>query len=177
MRLRFLLMVSGAFSLLLAAVAVACGGGGGALTLEEYFQRLDAAENELSAAGEQVAEPEFNDDDVFDEAEKQALRENLDAFFAILEDFRNALADLEPPDEVAEQHTNTIARLDDFAEALRDSGDRIQELESLDELEDAFADVDAADESVTQACFDLQAVADANNIAVDLECEEGEEEQ
>lgn len=172
MNSRSLFLLPGALLLGLVGVAGACGGGGEALTLEEYFQRLGAANEELSQQEEEVPDPEFNDDDVFDEQEKQSLRENVDAFISLLEDFRDVLADLDPPDEVEDEHNETLARLDDFIAAFRAAGDRVQDAQSLEDLDAAFADVNAADAPLTQACFALQAIANDNNIDVDLECEE-----
>ena len=187
MRARLFLISFGAALLLALGVAATACGGDGALSLEEYFQRLDAIQNESDARFEalEAEEPDIDDDDVLDEEEKEALRDSFAAFPTIFREAIDKADDLDPPAEAEEAHDELVAAgealVESQSELQEDFLARLADIESTSELEELFselfenAEAQAASERFTAACLALQDIANANDIAVDLECEEDEE--
>ena len=172
MKLRLLPLALIALLLLaFGSSAVACGED--SLTLEEYFQQLEA----LTATAEERG-AEFQDafdaqvDAVTSEEEWLAVLE--DAFTKsqlIFTTFADGLTDLNPPAVVEELHNEFV---DESAELAA----------SLEEVLNEFGDQDFAadlnlfeESSLSQAgdrfdktCAALQALADKSEIDVDLDC-------
>lgn len=142
--------------------------GGGALTLEEYFQELEDVDNETSDRTDALFENVSEDPDL------DEVKDAYAGFPDIIDDFVSGLEDLNPPDEVQEEHDDAVAAARDFRAVFDDTIDQVQDAESLEDIQtigdgEAFT---AADDAFTQACLDLEAAAEANNITVDLDCED-----
>ncbi len=185
MNSRSLFLLPGALLLGLVALSAACGDGGEALSLEEYFQRLDAIQEDVDARFEEQGD----DEDPFDpdaplEERVDALTGGLQDSKAILEDAVEAVQGLDPPAEVEDAHDEFVAALLGFLPSFDDFRDRAADVESESDLEELFSSLDEgsqefqeAGERLDAACLAIQAIADQNNIAVDLNCEEEEEEE
>jgi hypothetical protein len=158
-----------AVTLLGVAAAPACGGSD-TLTLEEYFEELEELENE---ADERSTEIEEEADEIFGSAEdfdeiRGDFQDFIDDIRGVFEDFLDGVRDLNPPEEVEEDHDEAVeafeAVLDEF-DGLKESVDDADSFEDIDS--EAF---DEADAQLTEACEKLQAAADDNDIDVDLNC-------
>lgn len=180
-KLRLLVSTLGAVVLALTALT-ACGsdGDGGGLSLEEYFRRLNAIQDEVDERSEAVPEPAVDDDDLLTEDEKEALRDYISQLVAILRDAFEAAADLDPPAEITAEHDAFVAagqELVRIQEQFQDSlPDLLAQTQSTSELETLFTDFSegtdaaAAGDRFGQACSQLQAVAAENSIDIDLDC-------
>ncbi len=158
--------------LALGAVAVGCGGATKELTLEEYFERIEALSDEADERFEPLVEA--LDQEFESEADQiEATRVFFNADIPILRDFVDALDDLDPPTEVEEPHEEAVAGGVELVEFLQDFIDRFSDVESTSELEELLdaPDLEAASGRFDRACLSLQDIADANGIAVDLDCE------
>ena len=155
-----------------AALASACNDDGEALTLEEYFERvdeLDQAEQDRSAEVEQEFE-ELPDDAPIDEYADRFERQ-IDS----LETFASDMDDIEPPDEVADLHDDVVSALNEATDTF---GGVVEEFRDAGSLEEGFAVLDGVDDSAiqraTDACLDLEQIAADNNIDADFDCGENE---
>jgi hypothetical protein len=141
------------------------------LSIEEYFQKTDAIDNDSTARIDAVFEGVGETEDV------GAMRDAFRQFPPILDDAVSDLEDLSPPNEAETQHERVIETLKNVASTARDSFD---ELDAAQTFDDVFAVVEGdaftqANEAFTAACLDLQSVAADNGIAVDLGCTDSEE--
>ncbi len=165
-----------AVATLLLALACEGGGGGPSSPLEEYFQALDAAVDESA---------ERSDEAVTRIDETVAVASTDDEFVEALRGFYQALAtgsdddvsDLESidaPAGVKEVHNRLLDAMKRKAMVFRDFLDAIADAQSVDEIDASFAEFDAmgteADESIGDACSDLNDIADENDIDVELNC-------
>jgi hypothetical protein len=170
--------------LALGAIAAACGDDD--LTLEGYFQRLDAVEDAGDEAGDRLREE-------WDEAARDLEfgEERLDVsrgFWKASAAFDHRLFEkregIEPPPEVEDAHEEMLAAeadvlvfADDWVkrylliEFTSDSSDLTSELQELQNewFEPAYMDI--LDRRLEAWCA-LKAIADDNGIDVDLECRE-----
>ena len=156
----------------MAAFAAACGGSGETLTLEEYFQRLDAVDNEADERGQAI-------EDEFPQAfeEPKPTQEFINSLTALVRDFVDGLEQIDPPAQVEDAHNEAAAAGTDLAQVLEEAAPQLESVESASELEDVIGDVfaensefAAADERFTNSCVALQQIADDNDIDVDLDC-------
>lgn len=153
-------------------VGGACGGDGGgdALTLEEYFERVDELENKQLADSQAIDdELDLLDEDLTVDEVADSFQEQID----VLRELRDGLDDLNPPDEAQDAHDEVVDSLEASADEFEDL---LDEFRDEDSVEDAFAAVGEADtpesDRATEACIDLQQVAADNGIDVELDCEE-----
>ena len=159
-------------SVVLAIVAAACGGGGN-LSLEEYFSKMDdlqtSFEQQATALQAQV------------EGALQGVTDNeqaLTVFKGFLEDSLTATDDLvaklealDPPSEAEGPHEDFVAAGKAIREGLASVIDRYDEFGSIDDISQFFTtDLADVEQQGTNACKALQAVADDNDIDVDLSC-------
>ena len=170
------LLVAG---LLLGAVAAACGGGdgggGGELSLEQYFEQVDAIvaglEQRTVVLG-QALEESFDSE----EEEIEAYRDNFTTVLPVYRDFGDDFDEMEPPAEVADAHGELVAGFASFLDGLETLIDQFAEVESASELSALLLDPDSELRSATgrfaAACLQLRSIADDNNIDVDLICAE-----
>lgn len=174
--MKFFAICGVAVLLACAAFAVACSdGGGGALTLEEYFQKLDAIQegNDATFATQEASAPEPSPD-ASGEDLAALFRDSVTVSASTLRDAGTAADDLEPPDEVADAHADIVAAINGAADALDSAADAIPDTLTREELDSGEffnnEDLNAAFDAITTACNALEAIATANNITVDLAC-------
>jgi len=155
----------------LGVVASACDGDGGddELTLEEFFQELQALDDELEAQFAELEEPfeALGEDSSVDEA-ADILQQQAD----LIQDFVDRLDDLNPPDEAADLLDEAVSAGRAAADAFQNAIDDARDAESLDELFGVFetGDIDAAFERFDEGCLDAEQLAADNDITVDLNC-------
>jgi hypothetical protein len=167
-------LLAGATLVAFASVAAAaCGDGGGDssdLPLAEYFRRFDALDDDVAS---QQASLRERYPDPYNDPEK--AREFYSDGTALLNDAANRLDALEPPPDVEAAHGRVLDALRVRADASQTILDDLADAESRDDVVSAVnavsEDVDAALADLDEACLDLQAVADDNDVIVDLECE------
>ena len=176
----FVPMLIAAVLLVLGTIAAACGDGD-ELTLEQYFQRIDALGNDLddelnrlSAEFDETVEEAETEEEVID-----AFRDFLDPQPGLFEDFVEELESIAPPSDVEDAHNEMVAIQAEGLELLEDLNERAQRVESASGVEEVGAELEgpaftAIVDQTEQACFALEAIADANGIDVDLECEDEE---
>jgi hypothetical protein len=174
----FVLLFIAALLLALGSIAAGCGGDD-ELTLEEYFQRLDTLGDDLDDELDRLGE-EF--DETFVEAESEeevmrAFRDFLDPQPALFEEFVAELESIDPPPKVEDAHDEMVAIQAEGLEMLEDLNEHAQAAESASDVEELEAELEtpaftAISDRTERVCFELEAIADANDIDVDLECEE-----
>ena len=172
-----LLVIAGSF-------AAACGDDGGgndgdALTLEEFFQRIDVLDDEYEARTEAL-EAEF--DEAF--ADVESVGEVIDAaqsFFdegaAAIENFVEGIADIDPPAEAENLHDRVVEAGRTVVELFSNAIDEIEEISTEEEFEALFEDsaIDDAFDRFTVVCLEVQAMANDNGFDVEYNCDDEEE--
>jgi hypothetical protein len=161
---------------LLAMALLACGcgkggeGGEAELSIEEYFQSVEAIWDEYE-------EREAEADQLFSEGlgEPDALK---DAFVVLLLAYGRALDrqdSLAPPREAEKAHEELLSAAEEVLEVTEDIADRLRGAESQSEIQEVIAAFEdrgeIASRRLRNACFALQAIADEKNIDVGLDCE------
>ena len=162
----FVSLFIAALVLALGTIAAACGGGG-ALSLQEYFQKLDAVQNDAAARSEALGQPA---------QELQALRDFSDEATALFSEVKGSLDDLEPPGEAQDAHKEMVAAFTEQLGLFRDLADKLADAKSLSEVQEELAnlvtELDSVGERMEETCLALQQIADDEGIDVDLECGE-----
>ncbi len=150
-------------------VFAACGGDDGA-SLEDYFGELQAAGQAYEAAGDELdAAIEDSTDPLGDvKSLLPEFEDDLDGFVATLEG-------IEAPEEAAAAHDEAVsagraasAAFDELLAGLEGVNDLGALLAFFEGPE--FAAFGQAGEQFTESCFSLQAIADGNDVDVDLGC-------
>ena len=170
----FVPLVAAALVLAFGTVAVACGGGNGdGLTLEEYFQRLEALSTDYDQRGNALGEG-FAEEFSSDEEQFKAAQEFWEDFIALFGEFVNDLDDLNPPSEVEAAHKESVDAGSEALKGFQEFVDQVRGAESLSELEERFGslELETVGDRFDQACVTLQGIADANGIDVSLNCGE-----
>jgi hypothetical protein len=173
----FALIAAGALLLAFAGLTAACNDdGGGGLTLEEYFQQIDAIQNDNDA---QFAELEGSAnepaEDPTEEELAQLFKDSLSSSAAILTDSAEAAADIDAPDEVADEHDEIVAAINELVDAVEavEVPDTLtfEELAQSDSTFFSGQELNDAFDHLTTACNALEAIAADNGITVDLACD------
>jgi regulator of protease activity HflC (stomatin/prohibitin superfamily) len=182
---RGLLMKTYLFAVFIAALLLALGSMAGAcgdddeLTLEEYFQQMDTLaadfEDEIDRLGEEfqeAADEAETEEEVIDD-----FHDFSDSLTELFEDFVADVEGIDPPSEVEDAHNELAAAQREGQDLLEELNERAQRSESVSDVEDWSAEFEgpvstAISDRTEEACFALQAIADDNDIDVDLECEE-----
>jgi len=169
-----------ALPVILTAVvaAVACKGGG-ALSLEEYFKRLEEIDDRSTERSDALQE-ELNlisDATAQDQDRIDAAQSAFPEFVAVLDEFLASLDKLEPPKEVQADHEEALDAGREASTFFDDAAADVAAAESLSEVDLALSvlnspEFTAADQRFTDACVSLQKKADDNNIDVNLGCEQ-----
>ena len=170
-----LLALIAALLLTVGALAAACGGKD-SLTLEEYFQQLDALHDTADERSEELSE-------AFD-VELAAAASEEDAL-AVLEDFLKStrplsstfvdgLSDLNPPAAVEELHNEYVDGSAELVASIEEVIDRFDDLDGVADLDGLFEESGfiQAGERLDETCAALQDIADKNEIDIDLDCED-----
>ena len=174
MRPRPLFVIALIATVAAAALGVACNDGGGALSLEEYFARVDEAQNEVDRQFEEAFQQEEPGPDASGEEIAALGRQVVQTFSTIFGDAEGAFGDLESPAEAEDAHDALVQAIGNARTAIEGVEDDIPDALSLEELDTLLGstELDAATSAIDEACTELQTIADDNSIAVDLECEE-----
>ena len=153
--------------LVLGMAAGACTDGAKALTLEEYFQKLDELDDEFNSAGDAI------DGQIEGAQDLDEIKDLMDEQVTVFDDFIGGLEDLDPPDEVQQPHDDAIEGLSDFRDELSAAVDEAEDATTVDQAFEAFEDLDFTGiEQANAACLELEQIAADNSITVDLDCEE-----
>jgi hypothetical protein len=157
------------------AVATACGGGGNAgPTPEEYFRQVEAIADGVGQQSEALGSKWEEDLAAVssDQDRLELTRGFYHDLFSLVGDFRDGLADIEPPKEVEEAHHDLVEIADEFSSAWSEISAKVESAASEAELEELLTNDEfaAVGQRFEQACFELQRIADDSGIDVDLEC-------
>ena len=176
--------------ILLGSLALACGGsdddngnGGETVALDTYFERVKGIMDGASESSDDI-ESEMGDridaatdiEDILDR-----LAQGLEKFQRLAERVRDDLNDISPPSEVEDQHREFTALYSTTVSALGELVAEVNDIDSdaddeviLEQVTDFGTRVETAFSSLgTQgdlSCFELQGIADENEIDIDLEC-------
>lgn len=157
-------------------IGAACRGGGGGLTLEEYFEQLDAiletGDMELGRLQtEYVGNPEGPQAWV----EVAAFQ---DFCAGVVQHYRRVVADLEsidPPPLVRGAHNEYIATQVEALRFFAAINDRASRVSTLDEFIEVLLDARGRawreiEDREDEWCFALERIGVSNGIEVNLEC-------
>ncbi len=166
---------------LLAAVAsfaTACGGGGGdELTLDEYFQQLQAIGDDLEEQGNAL-EAEIEGAFTAETSAEEAIAA-LEAFLTEgVEVFQEALAEIEdmnPPSEAKDAHDRFVESARTRVDLIENLAESVGEAETLEDLQQVItdlADVQLEEETrLQEACHSLEQIASDKGLQLDLNCD------
>lgn len=155
--------------LALVTVAAACGGDE-ELTLEEYFQKMQA----ISAEAVQETNTLDEKFDALEENDFSGLQELFVGNAALIADSFGDMGDLDPPVEVEDAHTEFVEAGEHMAGLMKTFSDDLADVDSTSELDEAFGRVvglEAASARIDTACAVLEMIAVENSIQVDLDCD------
>jgi hypothetical protein len=144
------------------------------LTLEEYFERLDAVleagDGEVETLDAQFVET--SDAAQTDEESHDAFRNYFAGTEEVFQQVISGLESIEPPPTVKEAHDEYVAieveALDFFLANIEPAERTSSLLEILEELQGPAAEEIIARKA--EGCLALQAIADDSGITMDLEC-------
>lgn len=161
----------------LSAVIAACGGDGGGMDAQAYLEALDDRLNQADDESEALFnDPEFvrvaSSSGPLSEADREIARDALESVAATFDSFLADVEDLDPPEELQEEHDELLSAyraLDEqFSELVLG---RVDDAETIDDINQAFDDLAAAaGERTSSACLAMQAEAEVNGVDVDLNC-------
>jgi hypothetical protein len=135
--------------------------------LEAYFAEVEVLGQTVDADASEAFTILSTSQDL-DEL-KAAYAQLPDAFSTFLD----GMKDVDPPEEVADEHEAAISAGEDFLDELEASNDAAQEATTVDEFI-AAADtpvLSQLNDTLSGTCDDLQAIADSHNIVADLGCD------
>jgi hypothetical protein len=168
---RFLAVVLAvvAGSLLLAA----CGNGEEEVDVDEYFQRLDEIEGGIKTgigALRKESEGPIGED-------VEATRAYVDGYQDVIGQALNDMKELQPPAEAGDAHDEFVGALSNMLPLWEDLGERLADVESPSEVQEVLVASGAEPpwqttaQRFTNACRELQGIADEKGIDVDLDCQ------
>lgn len=142
----------------------------GSLSLEEYFEKVDELDDQQQSRSQELEDAL---DELGDEATVGEIADSFDQQVEVVNDFREDMDGIEPPEEAEELHQNVLDTLEAAAEQLSDLLDQFREADSVEEGFALFeeANLDAV-ESADAACRELEQLATDNNIEVDFNCDD-----
>jgi hypothetical protein len=161
----------GVIAVAAALLGWACSdNGGNELSLEEYFEQLDDAENKFTDDSDASFE------NVPDEPEISEVQDALREFTNVLQDFVGDLEDLNPPEQAQAAHDDAIDAAEEVIDVYENLIDEADDLETVDELFESTQGEAATEalDRLTTACLDLQDVANENELDFDLNCNDDE---
>jgi hypothetical protein len=164
----FTLLLLVGLSMVSAAV---CNGDNEEPSLSEYFEEIqqisDRADERFVPLQSQI-EKDFTSES----EELAAWREFFAADLAIVRDYLTDLTNLRPPDEVRAEHRKFVDAADVLFEAILQTNESLASVNSKDHLNQLLnsPELDSPTEAFDAACRDLERVADAQAIALDLDC-------
>ncbi len=143
-------------------------------TLEDYFRRLDELNDEFGRRSVDL-EAQIDKDIAAITTDAEAI-DLMGPFLTdtanVLEDFIDALDELNPPPEVEETHDAVVTAGRRTVDAFRGLLGDVAAADSAAGIETLLSDPGLQDEiaAFNQTCSQIQAVADESGIAVDLNC-------
>lgn len=160
--------------LVVGGVLAGCGGdsGGEEITLQEFYQRLDEIFDGVDERFEALEE-ECRAADASEEAQIESAR----CFFAtsaeVFDESLDGIRDLIPPTEAEDAHREYLASGAEVSRFVEEFLAGPTDVGSVTELDEFLADpeLEQASERFDNACYALQAVADENEVDIDLGCE------
>ncbi len=141
---------------LVSAIAIAgCGGGGGssdALSKEDYESQMQALQADLSTTGDELQQAFSDPSDV------NAMADGLNKAADLLDEASTSLADITPPDDVAEPHQAMIDQSAAAADKIREFANDVK-TKPLAELQSSLAEFGNLEEfaALQKAVSDIQA--------------------
>jgi hypothetical protein len=172
-----LFLLTGMIALVaVAAAASGCGGGDGGATPEEYFRQVEALADGIGQQSEALG-GKWEEDIAAVSSDQDRLeltRSFYHDLFSLIGDFRDGLADIEPPKEVEEAHNDLVGIANEFSGAWSEISAEVESAASEAELEELLSNDEfaAVGQRFEEACFELQRIADDSGVDVDLECGE-----
>ncbi len=171
--------------LALVAVATACSGGDGGtstavsqagtagqpLTLQEYFQRVQALDSRASQRINVIGEG-LSTQPSADEQKLSAIRDYLTGLTAIDKDLRDGLQRITPPPEAKAAHQAAIEALTGVVTQAQAMSDTAATVTNPADIIAVLVGPQAktATDRLTQACQALNQVAAAHSLAIKLSC-------
>ena len=157
-------------------VALACNDGSGdSMTLEEYFSELERIGRETQLEIGAINTPEV------DRSSAATYRDTLVEYFSdylrVSGEALDRIEQLHPPDAIAHEHEVFVSALQEVMVYTSSGREDLRAVDSTDELRTALVDFRGAEyaavrDAVTDACEGVQGVAEANQISIDLHCQE-----
>ncbi len=136
----------------------ACSDDSEALTLEEYFAKMDRIDKDTSALF----------DKAFEQDQAGAVYDGIKKAVALARDESDKV---DPPSEVKDAHNKLVAAIKDFDKTLGNAGSGLDRNADSSAVEAIFPD----DTAVQEAFCAVQAIADEKGIEAEVGCEEGED--
>lgn len=161
----------------LVVLASACGSD--RLTAAEYFPAVEQLARDFRTELERL-DGEFNTGVEAIDFESPTAERDLISLFqtqligtsAAFEEFHTELALLDPPEKLTDAHEDAVAAAVNVSGVFAERRSSLDELGSLEELDEFAADPAFGDARgrFTESCFELEALADLEGIAIDLPC-------
>ncbi|MFQ5382717.1 MAG: alpha/beta hydrolase family esterase [Dehalococcoidia bacterium] len=155
-----------------------CGGEGGPLSAETYFEKLadingeiaDATRDSKGALGDALTTDDASREDL-----RAALLAALEAMAPALQEGSEALAELEPPEELVDLHDAFVTATASAAEAAGQMAGAIEGAAPGESLRDALDGTGGTsplqvEQELTGACSALLQIAEETSAETDLRC-------
>lgn len=156
----------------LAGLALACGGGseGPPLTLEQYFQQLEAIDNTSQARFERIGQQLSEQ-----QPPEQALGTIRDVYpevVATLQDLLDGMERLRPPAEVKSEHDAAVDALRTSVKVAEQNAKSIASATSFNQVTDRLNSQESTDASkkTSDTCAALEKASTDRGSNVDLDC-------
>ena len=171
-------MLAGALAIF-AVLAAGCGDDdSNALTLEEYFSRFEAidagVDQEIEALYAEFPDDESDEEFFANEENFELLKGLFTGFPVVVQGLVDDLGDLNPPSEVEDAHTELLDAGRGLLQAFENANAGIDSAETIADLEainqGAEIEIAPAEQRFDAACLAVVAVAEANDIAIDVSC-------
>jgi hypothetical protein len=146
----------------------------GGIDLEGYFATMEdiatRTDDELEAISEDLVNTTFESD----VEEIEATRNGLQQTGEVLELATLEVAEIDPPDEVTDEHGEFLSALQNVTALSSDLYSDLDGVTTIPDAEEVLGgyddDLQTADDTFDEACLALQAIADDNSIDRDLQC-------
>jgi hypothetical protein len=128
------------------------GGGDGPLSKEDYEQQMQALQADLGASADELAQAFSDPQDV------EAMSEGLNDAAEVLDEASQGLADIAPPEEVADAHQTMVDKSAAAADELREFADTVANA-SPAELQESLGEFQSIEEfaEIQSAVTEIQA--------------------
>ena len=170
--MKYRLLVAALPLLLAGGITGGCQGDGSDPTTEGYFRKLGDAGLDVD---ERLEEHQFKPDLDSEKPPVAQITEWFDEFILIHRDYAEALAEIDPPPEVAEEHAELVAAVTDLTDIVARSVGRLDTVSEVQQLiEQGFDESDPEVRDASQrfdaACAALREAALRNDVSTEVEC-------